>query len=62
MKGIPTNNKAMQERIKRETMAKYGNDKKVKVISNNVKKMVGDKARIKAELAMKPSKKGSLLS
>jgi len=62
MKGTPTNDKAMQEKMKKQTMAKYGNDKKIAVISNNVKKIMDKKASLKAKMAMKPLKKGNVLS
>ena len=51
MMGKPTNNKMMQEKMKKKTMSKYGNDKKVAAVSKNVKKMMGEEM---AEKKMKP--------
>jgi len=70
MRGTPTNNKKYQETMKKKSMMKYGNDKKVASVNKNVEKMMGDKmmgmknmASIKAKMAMKPSMmRGRLLA
>jgi len=51
MKGKPTNNKMMQEQMKKKTMSKYGNDKKVAAVNKNVKKLMAEEM---GEEKMKP--------